>query len=121
MSFVPHLAEFLADLIDLLVVALFAIWMSTIIFMATRDFFKGKDRNQITFDVRVGLGPLILLALELLIVSDVLHSIASRTLEDLAIVGAVVVVRLLMAHFLDKEIARLVARNAEMNKASNGS
>ena len=121
MSFVPHLAEFLADLIDLIVVGLFTIWISTIIAMATRDFFKGKDPKQITYNVRVGLGPLILLALELLIVSDVLHSIASRTLEDLAIVGAVVVVRLVMAYFLDKELERLEAKNAERIEGSNGS
>ncbi len=107
MSFVPHLAEYLADMIDLLVVVLFGIWILSIVVLSARDFFKGKDPTQITYDVRVGLGPLILLALEFLIVSDVLHSIASRTLEDLAIVGAVVVVRVLMAFFLDKELERL--------------
>ncbi len=118
MSFIPHLAEYLADVIDLLVVALLAIWVLAIIVMSARDFFKGKDPTQITYDVRVGLGPLILLALELLIVSDVLHSIASRTLEDLAIVGAVVVVRVVMAYFLDKELERLEEKQAKKSEAT---
>ncbi len=107
MSFVPHLAEYLADVIDLLVVALLTVWILAIVAISARDVFKGKKAAEIILDVRLSLGPLILLALEFLIVSDVLHSIASRTLEDLAIVGAVVVVRVVMAYFLDRELERL--------------
>ncbi len=118
MSFIPHLAEYLADIIDLLVVLMLGVWVIAIIIMSTRDFFKGKDPTQITYDVRVGLGPLILLALEFLIVSDVLHSIASRTLEDLAIVGAVVVVRVVMAYFLDKELGRLEEKQEKKSKGT---
>lgn len=112
MSFVPHAAEFLADAIDLLVVVLLGIWILTIVLLCARDYFRGTDPNKLVYEVRVSLGSLILLALELLIVSDVLHSIASRTLEDLGIVAALVVIRVFMAYFLDKELERLTEKRA---------
>lgn len=107
MDFVHHAAEFLADIIDLLVVVLFGVWLLLIVVYAGRDLIAGKDGETLVRDIRIGLGTLILLALELLIVSDVLHSIASRTLEDLAIVGAIVVIRVFMAYFLDRELHAL--------------
>ncbi|CUJ83106.1 hypothetical protein RUE5091_00071 [Ruegeria denitrificans] len=107
MTFVHHAAEFLADIIDLLVVALLGVWVLTLVVLAVKSYFKGKNLEQITYDIRISLGRPILLSLELLIVSDVLHSIASRTLEDLGIVATVVVIRVFMAYFLDKELERL--------------
>ncbi|MCE8522722.1 DUF1622 domain-containing protein [Ruegeria pomeroyi] len=109
MHFVPHAAELLADILDLLVVALFGIWVLLIVLLIIRDLARGKSPSEITYDVRVGLGSQILLALEILIISDILHSIASRTLEDLGIVAAVVVIRVTLAFFLDRELERLSA------------
>ncbi|WP_165590728.1 DUF1622 domain-containing protein [Ruegeria denitrificans] len=97
----------MADIIDLLVVALLGVWVLTLVVLAVKSYFKGKNLEQITYDIRISLGRPILLSLELLIVSDVLHSIASRTLEDLGIVATVVVIRVFMAYFLDKELERL--------------
>lgn len=107
MHFVHLAAEYLADAIDLLVVVLLAVWILIILVKSAREYFGGTDAQKIIYHVRIGLGSLILLALELLIVSDVLHSIASRTLEDLGIVAAIVVIRVFMAYFLDKELDRL--------------
>ncbi len=107
LSFVSHAAEFLADLLDLMVVALFGIWILIISILSVRDLFTGKPPEDKTYDVRIRLGALILLGLEILIISDILHSIASRTLEDLAIVAALVVIRVFMSYFLDKELERL--------------
>ena len=117
MEIVEHSAEFLADIIDLVVVALFAIWLLIITFLAVRADITGRAPSKITTDIRLGLAPLILLALELLIISDILHSIASRTLEDLAIVGGLVVIRVAMAYFLDREIRHLQDLEAERSKA----
>ncbi len=109
MDFVPHIAEFLADILDFLVVVLFGLGILTISILSLTDLTKGKASGQITYDIRLRLGSLILLGLEILIISDVLHSIASRTLEDLAIVAAVVAIRVLMSYFLDRELERLTA------------
>ncbi|MCA0869881.1 DUF1622 domain-containing protein [Seohaeicola saemankumensis] len=110
MSFVSHTAEYLADIIDFLVVILLGGGIVFFLTLMVRDFVKKTSLEQITHDLRIGLGRLILLSLELLIVSDVLHSIASRTLEDLGIVALIVAIRVFMAYFLDKELHRLESR-----------
>jgi uncharacterized membrane protein len=46
----------------------------------------------------------LVFALELLIISDLLHSLVSRSLDDMAIVGALVVIRTVISYFLNKEI-----------------
>ncbi len=111
MEFVHHAAEFLADLIDLLVIILFGTWVLVTVVMSARSIISGGDPNKITRDVRFYLGSHILLGLELLIISDLLHSIASRTLEDLAIVAGLVAIRVTLAYFLDREIRHLEANS----------
>ncbi|MDO9592593.1 MAG: DUF1622 domain-containing protein [Erysipelotrichaceae bacterium] len=56
-------------------------------------------------ELRVNLGSYILLALEILIVADVIESISNRTYEDLIILAGIVVIRTMMGYFLDKELA----------------
>ncbi len=107
MKFVHNTAETLANIIDLMVVAVLGIWILATVVLAARAYLKGNGHERIVYDIRVSLGRLILLALELLIVSDVLHSIASRTLEDLGNLAVVVVIRVFMAYFLDLELERL--------------
>jgi uncharacterized membrane protein len=57
--------------------------------------------------IRCSLGTYIVFALELMIVSDLIHSVVSRTLEDLYFVGAIVVLRTVIGYFLNKEIEAL--------------
>ena len=57
--------------------------------------------------IRCKLGVYIALGLELMIVSDLLHTIASHTLEDLYFLGALVIIRTLIGYFLSKEIAEI--------------
>ena len=62
--------------------------------------------------IRCGLGTYLVFALELMIISDLLHSIASRTLEDLYFLAGIVVLRTLIAYFLNKEIQELREQTA---------
>ncbi len=57
--------------------------------------------------IRCSLGTYLVFALELMIVSDLIHSVVSRTLEDLYFVGAIVVLRTVIGYFLNKEIEAL--------------
>ncbi len=57
--------------------------------------------------IRCSLGTYLVFALELMIISDLLHSIVSRTLEDLYFLAGIVVLRTLIAYFLNKEIQEL--------------
>ncbi|ABG30445.1 DUF1622 domain-containing protein [Roseobacter denitrificans] len=92
-------------MILLLTVGLFNLVVRTV-----RLKMAGESPAVVFIRFRINLGQLILLALEILIVSDILHSIAHRTLEDLIVLGAIVVIRILLAYFLDRELSRLDAR-----------
>ena len=53
---------------------------------------------------RVELGGYILAALEFMIVSDILHSVVTRELEDLYFLGLLVVIRTAISYFLGLEL-----------------
>ena len=55
-------------------------------------------------DMRLQLGSYILLALEFMIVSDVIHSALSRTLDDFLLLGVLVLVRSLLSFFLSLDL-----------------
>lgn len=57
--------------------------------------------------IRCLLGAYLVFGLELMIVSDLLHSVLSRNIEDLYFLGAIVVLRTVIAYFLSQEIQEL--------------
>jgi uncharacterized membrane protein len=56
---------------------------------------------------RMELGRYILSALELLIVSDIIHTALSLELADLLILGLLVLIRSMISFFLDREIREI--------------
>ena len=70
--------------------------------------------------VRCALGVKLVFALELLIISDLLHSIVSRSLDDMLIVGALVVIRTLISFFLNQEIEQIRAELSNSEDAAGG-
>ncbi|MEO0477273.1 MAG: DUF1622 domain-containing protein [Planctomycetota bacterium] len=56
---------------------------------------------------RVELGRYILAGLELLIVSDIIHTALSLAMADLVFLGLLVVIRSLVSFFLDRELAEV--------------
>jgi len=55
--------------------------------------------------IKQQLGSFILLSLEILIAADIIKSILEPSLEDLLILGAIVIIRTIMSYFLEKETA----------------
>lgn len=55
-------------------------------------------------DLRLQLGSYILLALEFMIVSDVIHTAVSRTMDDLLLLGLLVVIRTALSYFLSLDL-----------------
>ncbi len=53
---------------------------------------------------RCGLGIKLVFALELLIISDLLQTVVSRTMDDLLFLAALVLIRTIVAFFLNREI-----------------
>ena len=63
--------------------------------------------------VRCDLGIKLVFALELLIISDLLHTVVSRSLEDLWFLAALVLIRTTVGFFLNREIQEV---GAEMQR-----
>ncbi len=54
--------------------------------------------------LRRGLGVHILLALEILICADIMHTVVRRSYEELVVLAGVVVIRTVIAFFLNREL-----------------
>ena len=61
--------------------------------------------------LRAELGTYLLLGLEFLIASDILKTVLEPSLDELAILGGVVVLRTILSIFLNKEIKELQAES----------
>ena len=68
---------------------------------------EGTDRVRRTNRGRIELGRYILAGLELLIVSDIIHSALSLAIADVVYLGLLVLIRSLISFFLDRELGQL--------------
>lgn len=55
--------------------------------------------------LRHQLGSYLLLGLEFLIAADIIRTITDPTLEEMAILGGIVLIRTVLSYFLDRELA----------------
>lgn len=89
--------------------------IAVILWGTLRSFlqFAGLEISQIKGDnicprrelMRHHYGSYILLGLEFLIAADIIHTIVQPSLEELAALGAIVVIRTLLSFFLNREMA----------------
>jgi len=68
------------------------------------QFFDGTNHRDA---VRIQLGRRTLFALELMIASDLIHTVLGRTMDDLVFLGALVVIRTTISFFLGRELKEL--------------
>ncbi len=55
--------------------------------------------------LRHHLGSYLLLGLEFLIAADIIHTVIKPTLDEMAVLGSIVVIRTILNFFLNREIA----------------
>ena len=55
--------------------------------------------------LRHQLGSYLLLGIEFLIAADIIRTISDPTLEEMAILGGIVLIRTVLSYFLDRELA----------------
>ena len=67
--------------------------------------FKGRMTWEEREAARRQFGSYLLIGLEFLIAADVIQTIIHPTLQDIAILGAIVVIRTVIGFFLDREMA----------------
>ena len=104
-----ELLEWAARAVDgvAVLVMLFGFVVATVRFVPTLARPAGASAIGEIQMIRCSLGTYLVFALELMIISDLLHSVVSRTLEDLYFLAGIVVLRTLIAFFLNKEIQEL--------------
>ena len=77
------------------------------------DFFRAqalywRHRQPVPLeDIRYDLGRYILLGLEFFIAADIVHTIVQPTLEEVAVLAAIVIIRTIISYFLNLEISRV--------------
>jgi uncharacterized membrane protein len=103
-----HVLENIAVIIDLIGVAiiLYGFVVSLIAFLGgeARRLRSGGSILA-CHKVRLELGTYILLGIEFMIASDIIHTVLSRELNDLIFVAALVAIRTAISFFLGRELA----------------
>ena len=77
--------------------------------------FKGPVALKSFHIVRCQLGTYILMGLEFMIASDIISTFVKQTKEDLIFLGAIVLIRTVIAYFLGKEMEHIQQEEA-LNK-----
>ena len=110
------LLEWLAVAVDL-TGALIMIWaFVAAVVGVVAGLLRGGDahsRMQNMQIIRCGLGVKLVFALELMIISDLFVTIVSRSIDDLILVGGLVVIRTAISYFLNKEIQEVSSELAK--------
>ena len=105
-----HALEWLATVIDLFAIAILLIGAVRFIVgfvQAEASFGDDMKRVRGVNRERVELGRYILAGLEILIVSDIIHTALSLAMADLVFLGLLVVIRSVISFFLDRELAEV--------------
>jgi uncharacterized membrane protein len=66
--------------------------------------FRGQDSLESRENLRHDLGYYLLLGLEFLVAADIVHSILTPTLHELAVLGAIVAIRTVISFSLNWEL-----------------
>lgn len=101
--------EMLAGAIDLMAIIVLIIGAARFLVKLIGGEFKSSDDHRLSImnAARRELGSYILAGLELLIVSDVIHTAITLELDGLYFLGGLVVIRAVISFFLEREIKQL--------------
>lgn len=100
-----YLLEWIAAAVDVLSILVMLLGAARFLFGVFRaEFSPGRRRVYVLNTERMELGRYILAGLELLIVSDIIHTAISLALRDLVFLGLLVIIRSTISYFLDREI-----------------
>lgn len=128
MEYIEHFFGLLAHIIDLLgigiliygfllaIIPFFLIELRELLAKLNISTAK-KDSKEDLLDekARRPLARYILFGLELMIVSDIINTSLSRTLDDLMFLGGVVVIRTILSYFLNQELIHLESKSLKNN------
>lgn len=99
--------ERIADLVGIAILAIGFLRGFLLFLQLEWDRLRGQKEASEIFALRNVLGSYIIIALDFLIVSDIVHSVVSPELDELFNLGIIVVLRTAIGHFLGKELQEL--------------
>ena len=101
--------DYVSAAIDLFAILLLLIGAVRFILGVARAELSGDESRRLrgTNRERIELGRYILAGLELLIVSDIIHTALSLAVADLVFLGLLVLIRSLISFFLDRELGEV--------------
>jgi len=121
MEHVHSAMEWVATTIDL-TGSLIMVWaFVTSVVAVIGSMIRGGDVQVRFRDLQIArceLGTKLVFALELMIISDLLQTIISRSIDDLIFLGGLVVIRTTIAYFLGREIQEVHAELARSDDSS---
>jgi len=109
-----------SDLLGILIISV-ALTITALRWAASEvNLLRAKSRHRrwsLLRDIRLALGNYILLGLEFMIISDIIHSFLKPDLESMLQLGMVVIIRTTIGYFLGKELDAV--REGEVAKAAD--
>ncbi len=72
-----------------------------------KEFSRKEDCIKCNELIRIRMGSYLVLALEFFIASDIIKTIITPTWEALGVLGAIVVIRTVLSHFLTKDLKKI--------------
>jgi uncharacterized membrane protein len=89
-------------------IVLWGVIVGLVEFVRAQITHLGKQRKALPLEkIRIDLGRYLLLGLEFLIAADIIRTILKPSLEEVAVLVAIVAIRTVISYFLNKEIERL--------------
>ncbi|WP_235962446.1 DUF1622 domain-containing protein [Jannaschia marina] len=109
LDWLVHGMEYFVAAVDILGCVILLIGATRFLIGFVRAELSGDARKRVegVNMERVELGRYILAGLELLIVSDIVHTALSLAMADLVFLGLLVVIRSLISFFLERELERV--------------
>lgn len=102
-----EIVEYIVTILNAFSVIILLVGVVKAAFDFIRNEFSKGDHFQIAAKnngIKIYLGSYILLSLEVLIASDIIETIMNPSIEDMLILGGIVVIRTAISYFLGKEI-----------------
>lgn len=108
---VNHLIQILVEVIDFVTIAIifvsFAYAVLQLVFLHTHRMFGRWQKWMKVKKIRIQLWEYLLLALEIFICADIILSVQDPSMEHLTQLWIIVVIRIVIAYFLQHEIKEL--------------
>ncbi len=108
------LIDYIVEIVDVVTIVIIFFWFCYALFLLIRHhthIWRNRPAYGVSLHrIRVKLGEYLLLALEFFICADVILSVKDPSYEHLAQLGIVIVIRIMIAYFLQRELQHLSER-----------